>query len=362
MAYGTYAGGLVNPGGPVSGGVNNGLGNAQNDFVDALRRGQAGGSAWGGALTFDGNGGGMYNGQHVDANSNIGYLASQDQSLMNRLGSEYGYQTGGNDISAQTYGWQGIQPNAAPQGDQMGGSGSGAPAGGGNVINGAGGAQFGTSNGTGTSNPYLQDQANWLRQDAQNNYDRVTAPQIRYGAAAGGGYGGSRMGVMEANAQNDMNRGVNSAIAGLLGNNWQQDQSRQVNSRDSNRNMDLSQAALGASLYGQGMQGQQGLNAGAYGVGQTQQQAPWQTIGAAGGAYSPFTGLGSSSTQTSQQGGGLQGALGGLLGGAQLANNAGLFRGIGNYFGGSSAGWGTGGGGGFGTGLDYGNVDFGAYL
>lgn len=131
-----------------------------------------------------------------------------------------------------------------------------------------------------------------------------------------------------------------------------------VGSRDTNRGLDLQQQGLGASMFGQGVSGQASLGQGMFNTGQQQQQAPWNTINAAGGAYSPFTGLGSSSTQTSQQGGGTAGAIGGLLSGLQLGNQYGLFNGLTGGGGGSSVYGGTG----FGTGSLYGNEDYGQFF
>lgn len=352
-ASGTYAGGLVNPGGPVAGGTANALGTAQNDFRQALQGGQAGQSInWGGGqLTYDGQGGAMFNGQHVDGNTNLGSLGSQNQGVMNVL-QGYGYG-GGNDVSAQTYGWQGIQPQATP----MPGSGpAGVPGSAPLGQQGMGGASFGNAGNGGTSNPYLGDQVNYLRQNAQENYDRVTAPGIRQMMAGTGGYGGSRQGVLEANAQRDMNNGVNGAIANMLGNNWQQDQTRQTSSYDTNRGLDLQQQMIGANLYGQGMQGMAGLGQGAFNAGSAQQNAAWQPIQNASSVYHPFSGLGGSTSTNSQQGGGTAGAIGGLLGGVQLANNMGLFNGLG----GSGNNWAAGTG--WGTGDAYGNMDYGSFL
>ena len=70
------------------------------------------------------------------------------------------------------------------------------------------------------------------------------------------------------------------------------------------RSHDLAQAQLGSSLQQSGL------------------QTYWSPMQQASDIFKPYTGFGST-TQSSQQGGGAMGVAGGLLGGAQLAKNAG---------------------------------------
>jgi hypothetical protein len=74
---------------------------------------------------------------------------------------------------------------------------------------------------------------------------------------------------------------------------------------DSQRGQDRQDVALGAQLYGAGMQG------------------PWGTLQSANGLATPYAAQNGTQTQTTNSGGGWQGLLGGVLGGAQFAKNQG---------------------------------------
>ena len=198
--------------------------------------------------------------------------------------------------------------------------------GGGSVWSGTGGASGVGGSGNmspSTENPFMAQQVAWLRQNSLDDYNRNTAPRIAQTMASTGGYGGSRMGVLEANVNRDRENSLNSAITNMLGNNWQADQNRYVSSRDNNRQLDLQQQQIGANLYGQAMGGMAGMNSGAYGVGQQEQDAAWRPIQNATGTYSPFSGLGQTTTQTQNRdrSGDWQQALGAIMGGLNLYNS-----------------------------------------
>lgn len=189
-----------------------------------------------------------------------------------------------------------------------------------------------------TANPYLDQIANGLRtQFGQFRDDGLAAN--RGAAVAAGGVGGSRQGIAEGRTMTDASNGFSSAIANLYGQDYQGSQNRnlqqygmdqnytlgqgglanQARGQDQNfalgygglanqargqdmnfytqqRGQDQSGAALGAELYNQGMQG------------------PWNSINNANSTYSPYSGLGNT-TQNSTQGGGWQGGVGGALAG-----------------------------------------------
>jgi len=75
-------------------------------------------------------------------------------------------------------------------------------------------------------NPYLQQQAQGIAQDATQNYLNVVAPQVRSGAVAAGGYGGSRQGIAEGLAQQGLNRDIVNAQAKLFGSAYESDANR----------------------------------------------------------------------------------------------------------------------------------------
>ena len=187
-------------------------------------------------------------------------------------------------------------------------------------------------------NPYLSDQANAITQQATNNLQQNILPGINSGAVAAGGYGGSRQGIAQGLAIGQTNQGLAAALANLRGNAYQSDQQNQLQrylanmqnqtQRDlgfgnlyaQNRQLDQSQAMLGANLYNMANSGYLGQGQGIYNVGQTQQNAPWQATQGALGAMSPFSGLGG--TTTTQQGQNqLANGLGGAIGGWQLGSN-----------------------------------------
>jgi hypothetical protein len=118
--------------------------------------------------------------------------------------------------------------------------------------------------------------------------------QIQGNAVGVGGLGGTRQGV----AQGEAMKGAADSLQGNLSNLYY----NQYNA-DANRN--LAKITLGSGLMSQG------------------QQAPWAPLQSASDIYRPYTGLNSSQTTSSQQGGGLMGALGGGLAAAQFAKNAG---------------------------------------
>mgnify|MGYP006324515301 FL=1 len=113
-------------------------------------------------------------------------------------------------------------------------------------------------------------------------------PSIRSGAMAAGGFGGSRQGVVEANGMNDTNRQYGQALTSRYGNDWSNQQGRNLqkqgidniydlglrsndlgfanldaNINQQNFNNNLAGANFGMGVYGMmnGMN-QQGINSG----------------------------------------------------------------------------------------------------
>ncbi len=196
-------------------------------------------------------------------------------------------------------------------------------------------------------NPYLAQMGTVLTNRVNDNLQRNILPSIRGGAIAAGGVGGSRQGVIEANALNDANRQISDSLTGI---NFQ-DFTNQMNRNlaqygqnqafyNANRGMDLQQTALGANLFQQGNQGWLSQGQGLSGLGATQQQAPWQVINNANAGLGQWSGYGT--TTSANQGGGAQGALGGALAGGQLgslwggAGTSGVTAPVGGYTSGAS--------------------------
>lgn len=98
-----------------------------------------------------------------------------------------------------------------------------------------------------TPNPYLGDMANTIRQQVTDNLQRNILPSIGSAAVAAGGYGGSRQGVVEANALKDANTGLSGALSNLYGQDYNNAMSRglQKYQGDQNYNMGLGNLGLG---------------------------------------------------------------------------------------------------------------------
>lgn len=280
-------------------------------------------------------------------------------------------QTGGGDPyvtkpgqAAPTFSFSQGQytPGAASTGGGSAfGSGGGSPF----VTGGSGGGgdmYGGSSSSSGyQQNPYLRDQMAALTGQYQQSFLQNTAPQLRAGAMASGQYGGSRQGIAEGIAQGNAATGLASALGQLQAgtyqtdtNNWLQNKSlnnsynlglgnlglgyynagnnfalgqgqlaltnqgQNQNFYTNQRNTDLQQMQLGASLANGGIAGQQGIGQGQYNTGNVYQQAPMQAINSYNGAITPYTGYGQSSTTTG--GGGMSGAIGGGLAGLNIGN------------------------------------------
>ena len=193
------------------------------------------------------------------------------------------------------------------------------------------------------SNPNMSDMEASITKQMNDNLNRNVLPKLRSSAQAVGGFGGSRQGVVEANALKDMNSGLSDALANLRYNDYNAAQNRALQQQQldnsyalglqnlglgyynagnnfytSQRGQDLSQLALGSQLYNAGAQGMLGSGQGIYNIGTTTQQAPWSIYGNFAGLSSPYTGFGSSTANTSANP--WASALGGAIGGAQLFN------------------------------------------
>ncbi len=88
-------------------------------------------------------------------------------------------------------------------------------------------------------NPYLRQMGVDVGNQMFDQWSRNTLPSIRSGAMAAGGFGGSRQGVVEANGINDMQRNYGQALTGMYGNDWSQQQGRNLQQQGLNNSYDL---------------------------------------------------------------------------------------------------------------------------
>lgn len=212
---------------------------------------------------------------------------------------------------------------------------------------------FDFSSGNGYSpNPYLGDQVQSITRGFNRNLQENVLPGLRSRFIGSGGLGGSRQGIAEGLAAARSGEGLASAITNLYASDYENSQNRglqgriagmnaglQARSMDLNdqlqrlnsernfytsqRGQDLSQLGLAAGLLGQANQGFLNQGQGIYGIGQQEQNAPWQQLQNYSGLLAPYQQAGATNSQTQQYqynpwmqgiGLGLQGAsaLGGL--------------------------------------------------
>jgi len=256
-----------------------------------------------------------------------------------------GYRWAGQDSQPVGQNKAGGTMNAGvSSGGNVGSSGGSAGVSGG----GYGGASGGSSSTTTTTqpsntlNPYLTQAQQALTQQATDNLNRNILPGISSSAASTGNFGGSRQGVVEANAIRDLNQQITNGMAGLSYNAYnsalnaglqQQSIDNSYNlglgnlnlgykNSDNNfytaqRGQDLQSTALGAQLLGQSNQNYLNAGTGISNVGTSIQQAPWQTIGNFNNTVSPYTGFGSTTTNSQNANPWAQ-ALGGAALGSQI--------------------------------------------
>lgn len=263
--------------------------------------------------------------------SAIGYdpAAIQQRYDVSNVNQNIGYgQTGWSDAYAKASGGGGYTPPANT--------------GGGSSFAGGGATQQRQNLGMGGENPYLGQHAAAITNQVTQNLQRNILPNISSGAMATGGFGGSRQGVVEANALNDANQGLSNALAGMYSNDWNAQQGRNLqqygmdqsynlglgnlglNSQNSQnsfytaqRGQDLQQAGLGAQLAQMANQGYLNQGSGLYDTGSMYQNAPWNTMGQFNQAVTPYTGYGATSTVSQSTNPWAQ-ALGGAMLGGQL--------------------------------------------
>lgn len=181
-------------------------------------------------------------------------------------------------------------------------------------------------------NPYLQNYANAIASNANDNLQRNILPGINQQYVANGGFGGSRQGIAQGLAIGDTQKAIANAQAGLYSNSYGQDQQYNLglgqlglNSNIANQNFytsqrgqDLQQANLGAQLATQGNQGLYGQGQNLYQTGQTEMNAPYNSLANYANILSPFSGLNQTQTSTAPTGSTTGNIIGGALTAAQL--------------------------------------------
>lgn len=110
-----------------------------------------------------------------------------------------------------------------------------------------------------TPNPYLSEMANTIRQQVTDNLQRNILPGIGSAAIAAGGYGGSRQGVVEANALKDANTGLSGALSNLYGQDYTNAMSRNLQKYQADQGYNLGVGNLGLGFQNSAQQYALGL-------------------------------------------------------------------------------------------------------
>jgi len=178
---------------------------------------------------------------------------------------------------------------------------------------------FDFSSGGGYSpNPYLGEQAQNITRGFNRNLQEQVLPGLRSKFIGSGGLGGSRQGIAEGLAAGRSGEGLSSALTNLYASDYENSQNRNMQGRiagmnagiqargmdlnnelarlnsernfySTNRGQDISQLGLAAGLLGQANQGFLGQGQGIYGLGQLENQAPWQQLQNYAGLIGPFS-------------------------------------------------------------------------
>lgn len=180
-------------------------------------------------------------------------------------------------------------------------------------------------------NPYLESMAQNMTNQMTDNFNRRVMPQIASSNLATGGYGGSRRGVIEANAMNDLNQQIGNAQTNLRGGAFNTALNYDLGLRgndlgfagldaqinQNNFNNNLAGAQFGQNVWNQGMANNQtGIAAGT-----NIQNTPMNYWSQFANQYNGIgQGYGSTTGSTSQQGNPFMGALGGAQVGSRLGN------------------------------------------
>lgn len=138
-------------------------------------------------------------------------------------------------------GWGEGWESGAPS---VGGVGGGGNLGMGGGMGGNSGANYGGSSSSssytsGGQNPYLQDMGKTIVDQMTENYTRNQLPATRAGARAAGAVGSARQGVVEANGLQDLNRGIGQSLTNLYGQDWTNQQNRNLQNKSIDNSYDL---------------------------------------------------------------------------------------------------------------------------
>ena len=102
-------------------------------------------------------------------------------------------------------------------------------------------------------NPYLSQMADTIRSQVTDNLQRNILPGIGSGAQLVGGYGGSRQGVVEANALKDANTALSNSLTSMYYGDYNDAMNRQLQKYGMDRSYSLGMANNATTARGQDM-------------------------------------------------------------------------------------------------------------
>lgn len=108
-------------------------------------------------------------------------------------------------------------------------------------------------------NPWLQQMLGDIRANTIGDFNRSVAPMARGSAQMAGGFGGSRQGVVEANAMNDLGRNLGTAQTSLLGSVYESDANRRLSAEQTNASLATQASLAGAQLAAERARGNAAL-------------------------------------------------------------------------------------------------------
>jgi hypothetical protein len=166
---------------------------------------------------------------------------------------------------------------------------------------------------TTATNPYLSSMADDIGRRTQEMLGQNNLA-IQGNSVASGGLGGSRQGIAQGVAAGKAADYLQGNLSNMYGTAYNNDQNRAMQQYGldqsfwgNQRGQDLSSAQLGSGLLTQS------------------QSLAFDPLKSASEIYRPFSGMNSSAGSGNSSGSNWQGAIGGLLGGAQFAKNMGWF-------------------------------------
>lgn len=113
--------------------------------------------------------------------------------------------------------------------------------------------EFGNPFAYNQQNPYLSQMADTIRSQVTDNLQRNILPGIGSGAQLVGGYGGSRQGVVEANALKDANTALSNSLTSMYYGDYNDAMNRQLQKYGMDRSYSLGMANNATTARGQDM-------------------------------------------------------------------------------------------------------------